>query len=98
VGRAVGGAESRVAAGGRVGARRRGGKKRGDPIFSTRSGRAGGWVHGWDNADVWVPRGDRWAGRRGVSEKKIRFWQKCSPNCDFFVLHSPSTLSTSKII
>jgi hypothetical protein len=26
--------------------------------------------------------------------KKFRFWQKHSPNCDFFVLHSPSTIST----
>jgi hypothetical protein len=30
--------------------------------------------------------------------KKIRFWQKRSPNCDFLVLHSPSTLSTYKNI
>jgi hypothetical protein len=30
--------------------------------------------------------------------KIIHFWQKRSPNCDFLVLHSPSTLSTSKNI
>jgi hypothetical protein len=29
---------------------------------------------------------------------EIAFWQKCSPNYDFLVLHSPSTLSTSKNI
>jgi hypothetical protein len=36
------------------------------------------------------------AGRVGVGEKKLAFWQKRSPNCDFLVLRSPSTLSTSK--
>jgi hypothetical protein len=30
--------------------------------------------------------------------KTIRFWQKRSPNYDFLVLHSLSTLSTSKNI
>jgi hypothetical protein len=30
--------------------------------------------------------------------KTIYFWQKCSSNYDFLVLHSPSTLSTSKNI
>jgi hypothetical protein len=33
-----------------------------------------------------------------VGVKKSFFWQKHSPNCDFLVLHSPSTLSTSKNI
>jgi hypothetical protein len=28
--------------------------------------------------------------------KKFSFWKKRSPNCNFLVLHSPSTLSTSK--
>jgi hypothetical protein len=30
--------------------------------------------------------------------KELRFWQKHSLNCVFLVLHSPSTLSTSKNI
>jgi hypothetical protein len=34
----------------------------------------------------------------GWVRKVIRFWQKHSPNCDFLVLHSPSTLCTSKNI
>jgi hypothetical protein len=38
----------------------------------------------------------RWAGMRGWGEKKLRFWQKHSPNCNFLILHSPSILSTSK--
>jgi hypothetical protein len=37
-------------------------------------------------------------GTQAMGEKKIHFWQKHSPNCDFLVLHSPSTLSTSKNI
>jgi hypothetical protein len=38
-----------------------------------------------------------WVGATVVT-KEITFWQKHSPNCDFSVLHSPSTLSTSKNI
>jgi hypothetical protein len=34
--------------------------------------------------------------RRGWVTKELRFWQKCSLNCDFLVLHSPLTLSTPK--
>jgi hypothetical protein len=34
----------------------------------------------------------------GWVRKTIRFWQKHSPNYDFLVLHSPSTLPTSKNI
>jgi hypothetical protein len=34
--------------------------------------------------------------KRGWVTKTNCFWQKRSPNCDFLVLHSPSTLSTSK--
>jgi hypothetical protein len=34
----------------------------------------------------------------GCVRKIIRFWQKRSPNCDFWVFHSPSSLSTSKNI
>jgi hypothetical protein len=30
-----------------------------------------------------------------VVRKTIRVWEKHSPNCDFLLLHSPSTLSTS---
>jgi hypothetical protein len=33
---------------------------------------------------------------RGWGENFFCFWQKRSPNCNFLVLHSPSTLSTSK--
>jgi hypothetical protein len=36
--------------------------------------------------------------RRWWVRKIIRFWQKRSLNCDFSVLHSPSTLSTPKNI
>jgi hypothetical protein len=49
----------------------------------------------WDS--TWVP----WVRRVGRSDpggKKLTFWQKRSPNCDFLVLRSPSTLSTSKNI
>jgi hypothetical protein len=42
------------------------------------------WVAGW----AWRVH-MRWV------TKELRFWQKRSPNCDFLVLHSPSTLSTS---
>jgi hypothetical protein len=38
------------------------------------------------------------AGTRVVGVKELAFWQKRSPNCDFLVLHSPFTLSTSKNI
>jgi hypothetical protein len=42
----------------------------------------------------WVPS----AGRVITGEEKRRFRHRLSPNCDFLVLHSPSTLSTSKTI
>jgi hypothetical protein len=47
-----------------------------------------GWVDGWDSADVWVRRGYRWVGTPCAGEKSSAF----------LVLHSPSTLSTSKNI
>jgi hypothetical protein len=39
----------------------------------------------------------RWVCQAQVN-KVMRFWQKRSPNCDFLVPHSPSTLSASKNI
>jgi hypothetical protein len=48
----------------------------------------------------WDAREPRWALRvcAGGVRNFFRFWHKRSQNCDFMVLHSPSTLSTSKII
>jgi hypothetical protein len=51
----------------------------------------------WCGSPVGPTRVHR-VGKATLGEKRLRFWQKHSLNCDSLVLHSPSTLSTSKNI
>jgi hypothetical protein len=46
----------------------------------------------------WAQRVLQAAGMAGLGEKNTAFWQEHSPNCDFLILRSPSTLSTYKNI